>query len=252
MGGDNQLPKCIFCKSTIGPFNTREHILPESLGGEDWTLLPGGLLCDACQNLFGSSVEQQALGSYPFNQLRVLLHILTKKRKPPWFKFSEGIMKASSRPNTMEYEPSPPFIKAIKEGGKSQIRIIAEPQRPDMICRFLLKMGLEVVASDKTSDVFNEKYDPARKYALLGEKSSDWWYLQRENLTAVNKRIKTGVKPPEWADPVKLEVSVFNNGVEIFYFKFYYLEMFTPLLPDIVPSLDKEQFKEPEYRLFKV
>lgn len=246
------MPKCIFCKSTTGPFNTREHILPESLGGEDWALLPDGLLCDACQNSFGSSVEQQALGSYPLNQLRVLFRIPTKKGKAPWFRFSEGMMKASSRPKTMEYEPSPPFIKAIKEGRKSQIRIIAEPTRPDMICRFLLKMGLEVVASDKTSKVFSKKYDSARKYASLGEKSSDWWYLQRENLVAVNKVIKTGIKPPEWADPVKLEVSIFGNRAEIFYFKFYYLEMFTPLLPDIVPSLDKEIFKEPEYRLFKV
>ncbi len=252
MGEDNQLPKCIFCKLTTGPFSTQEHILPESLGGEDWALLPEGLLCDACQNRFGSSVEQQALGNYPFNQLRVLFRIPTKKGKAPWFKFSEGIMKASSRLKTMEYEPSPPFIKAIREGRKSQIRIIAEPKRPDMVCRFLLKMGLEVLSWDKTSNVFNEKYDSGRKYALIGEKSSDWWYLQRENLTAVNKVLKTGVKPPEWADPVKLEVSIFDDGAEIFHFRFYYLEMLTPLLPDTVPCLDKEVFKEPEYRLFKV
>ena len=247
-----KLPKCIFCRSTTGLFNTREHILPESLGGEDWALLPDGLFCDSCQNYFGSSVEQQALGNYPFNQLRVLFRIPTKKGRAPWFKFSEGTLKASSRPKTVEYEPSPPFIEAIKGGGKTQIRVIAEPKRSDMTCRFLLKMGLEVISSDGTSNVFSEKYDPARKYARFGEKSSDWWYLQREDMAAVNKALQTGVKPPEWADPVKLEVSTFDNGAEIFYFRFYYLEMLTPLLSDTVPVLNKETFEEPEYRLFKV
>jgi hypothetical protein len=246
------LPKCIFCKSTTGPFNTREHILPESLGGEDWALLPDGLLCDACQNLFGSSVEQQALGSYPFNQLRVLFQIPTKKRKATWFQSSEGILKASSTPNLIEYEPPPQLFEALKEGRKSQIRVLAEPKRPDMICRFLLKMGLEVVSSDGTGIIFNKKYDPARKYALLGEKSSDWWYLQRENITTLNEVFRTRVKPPEWADPVKLEVATFDNGAEVFHFKLFYLDILTPLLPDTILSLDKEPLNEPEYRLFKV
>lgn len=244
--------QCIFCKSTTGPFNTKEHILPESLGGENWALLPDGLLCDACQNSFGSSVEQQALNCYPFNQLRILFRIPTKKSRLPWYKFNGGTIRASPSSKTLEYEPSTPFIKGLKKGKKPQITFIAEPKRPDMICRFLLKMGLEVIASKNTGNVFNEKYDCARKYALLGDKSIDWWYLQREDMAAINMALKTGTKPPSWIDPVKLEVSILDNGAEIFCLKFYYLEMLTTMLPDTVPSLNPEIIKEPEYRLFKV
>jgi len=245
------MPKCIFCKSTVGPFNTREHILPESLGGGDWAVLPHGLFCDTCQNIFGSSIEQQALGDYPFNQLRVLLAIPTKKGKTPWFKFGEGTVTASLRPNTLQYEPSIPFKRPTNEGRKTQIRIVAHPSKPDMICRFLLKMALEIIAYHNVSTVFEDKYDKARRFALLGEKSGDWWYLQRENIVAVDKRIKTGIRPPEWAEPVKLEVTTFKNGAEIFYLKLLYLEMFTPLEPHIIPSLD-DVHKEPEYRIFTV
>ena len=76
------MPKCIFCKLTTGPFTTREHILPESLGGGDWAILPSGLLCDECQNRFGSSIEQQALIDYPFSFFRVFLGIPTTYYEP--------------------------------------------------------------------------------------------------------------------------------------------------------------------------
>jgi hypothetical protein len=43
-------------------FNTKEHLLPESLGVDEWQILPQALYFDSCQNIFGSSIEQQALG----------------------------------------------------------------------------------------------------------------------------------------------------------------------------------------------
>jgi hypothetical protein len=245
------MPKCIFCKSTVGPFNTREHILPEALGGEDWAILPDGLFCDTCQNVFGSSVEQKALSDYPFNQVRVLFAIPTKRGKAPWMRYSEGTITASRRPKTLLNEPSSTFRKPTKNGRKTQISITAEPLKPEMICRFLLKMALEVVASRDVNRVFEAKYDMARRFARFGRKSGNWWYLQRENLTAVDRRIKTGFNPPEWEDPVKLEVNIFDNGAEIFCLKFFYLEMFVPLESCITPPLS-DFMKAPEYRMFTV
>jgi hypothetical protein len=243
------MPKRIFCKSATGPFDTREHILPESLGGGEWAILPDGLLCNQCQNRFGSSIEQQALGDYPFTHLRILLSIPTKKGKAPWFKFNEGIVKASLQPRSFHYEPSAPFKRAMDEGGKTEIRLLAHPMKPHMICRFLLKMALEVVASDNSEAVFDKKYDKARNFALLDEKLGDWWYLQRENVSAVNNYIKTRNRPSEWAEPVKLEVVTFKDGAEIFHLKLLYLELFIPLEPHI-QSPPKNSLQEPEYRLF--
>ena len=37
------MSRCIFCKNSSARFTTREHILPESLGGGDWAVLPDGI-----------------------------------------------------------------------------------------------------------------------------------------------------------------------------------------------------------------
>lgn len=103
------MPKCIFCKSTRRAFTTREHILPELLGGKDWALLPMGMFCDMCQNLFGSHLEQLALKDYPFSLLRVLFGIPTKKGKAPWVSIGKEALRASSVQGTVGYDPAGPF-----------------------------------------------------------------------------------------------------------------------------------------------
>ncbi len=190
---------CIFCRTTTGPFTTREHILPESLGRGDWAVLPPGLFCDSCQNRFGSHIEQQALRDYPFSFLRVFLGIPTKRRKAPWFPSWEGVLRGSLRPGGFGYDPAPAFESAVSEGRKTQIRLLAHPLKPDMVCRFILKMGIEVVAADNHHDVFQASFDPARRFALTGEGSGGWWYLQRERMEVAARCLTQGVSPCEWA-----------------------------------------------------
>lgn len=243
--------KCIFCKSTTGPFTTREHILPESLGGGAWAILPDGLLCDQCQNRFGSSIEQQALANYPFSFFRVFLGIPTKKEKPPWFESWEGIVGASARPGVITYRPATPFEKAAEEGRKSQFRLLAYPLKPHMVCRFLLKMALEVVAADNPQAVFDEKFNEARDFALLGEKRCKWWYLQYEDNSAASRYITHGITIEEWVKNTKLEVVIIEDGAEMFHLKLLYTDLFTPLESHIQPP-PKDSLSEPEYRLFFV
>lgn len=245
------MSKCIFCKSTTGRFTTREHILPESLGGGDWAVLPEGLLCDKCQNIFGSSIEQQALADYPFSYFRAFSGIPTKKGKPPWFASWEGTIKASLQPGIVDYEPSGIFRNAVEEGRKSVIRLLAHPLKPQMVCRFLLKMGLEVVATDNTEVVFHKKFDEARNFALLGEKQQDWWYLQREDHAAMSYYITQGITAQEWVNNLTLETVVIEDDAEVFHLKLMYIEFFTPLDSRIWPP-PKDELPEPEYRLFVI
>jgi hypothetical protein len=51
---------CIFCEGN-GPFTTREHILPESLGGDDSFIMTRKAVCNKCQNYFGTKIEAVAL-----------------------------------------------------------------------------------------------------------------------------------------------------------------------------------------------
>ena len=174
--------KCIFCKTEDGLFTTKEHILPESLGGGDWAILPKELYCNSCQNRFGSEVEQQALADYPFSFFRTFIGIPTKKRKKPWFNSWEGTIRASFSPGKFEYSPSSPFKDAYLKGTNSQLRILAHPLKPHMICRFLIKMGIEIVAADNYKEVFESKFDDARQFSLTGNKKLKWWYFQQENI----------------------------------------------------------------------
>lgn len=241
--------RCIFCSSD-GPFTTIEHILPESLGGGGWAVLSDGLYCDACQNRFGSEIEQQALGDYPFSFLRIFLGIPTKKRKAPWFKSWEGTVRSTLQPGTFGYDPAPPFEKAIITGKKTQIRLLAHPIRPHMICRFLIKMGLEVVAADNAIDVFGAKFDAARHYALTGHKTQPWWYLQVERMRDASRLIMQGVSRSDWLQKIKLEVVKLEAQQEIFHLNLLYLDLFTPLTEEV--QLDMDGMEEPEFRLFRV
>ena len=70
----------MFCRGP-GPFNTVEHIVPESLGNDSDIL--EGLVCDKCQNYLGREVEKAALEKTPFAFWRSFLGIKTKKGKLP-------------------------------------------------------------------------------------------------------------------------------------------------------------------------
>lgn len=244
------MPQCIFCKSESNSFTTREHIFPESLGGGEWAVLKNGLICDDCQNKFGSDVEQKALGDYPFSIFRVFLGVPTKKRKAPWFDSWEGELRAGDLPGTLNYKPSPLFEKATKRREKTVMRILAEPRRPKIICRMLLKMAIEVIADDSRSNVFDERYDSARTFALKGRKKQDWWFLLREDMDAAQKFITRGASIRDWSRGVSLSTYDIEDSSEIFHLRLLYLDLFAPIDPRIQPSFD--DLEEPEYRLFVV
>ncbi len=245
------MPQCIFCKSETNGFTTREHILPESLGGGDWALLNDGLLCDACQNQFGVNVEQKALGDYPFSFFRVFLGVPTKKRKAPWFDCWEGELHAGNVDGTLSYKPAPCFQAATERGDKTVMRIVAEPTRPKMVCRMLLKMAIEVIANDKFSDVFHERYDSARIFALTGQKRGDWWYLLRENMHLATEFITHGASINDWINKVSLSVTQVKDGPEMFHLRLLYLDLIAPIDSAIQPP-STEDLGQPEYRIFVV
>ncbi|MCX6564990.1 MAG: hypothetical protein NTW38_00960 [Candidatus Aminicenantes bacterium] len=244
------MTRCIFCKDSLGQFTTREHILPESLGGGDWAVLPNGLCCDACQNRFGSEIEQQALGDYPLSFFRVFLGIPTKKVKAPWFNSWEGKIRASLQPGAFGFDPVLSFEKATVDGSKTQIRLIAHPLKPDMVCRFLLKMGIEVFAANVPNDVFRVKFDAARYYALTGDKTVLWWYLQHERMDEAFHFMIRGVSEHEWSQNVSLEVIELEAEQEMFHLSLLYLDLFVPLTTGVQPQMGG--LEEPKFRLFRV
>jgi len=247
-------PKCIFCLETDNTmFNTKEHIIPESLGSGDWAILPPGLFCDKCQNKFGSSIEQQALAVYPLSFFRTFLGIPTKKGKAPWFSSWEGKMEAGGRTGMINYEPNDLFSDAFNSGKKSISILPAMPEKTDMVLRTLLKIGLETFAADlSTKDqVFDDKFNPARKYALTGEKSNPWFYIVHENIDRLNHFLK-GISQKEWTENFYADVHEEGDLVYL-HLKLLYLDFLTPLVDNVeVDEKLKETIIEPKSRLVYV
>ena len=243
--------KCIFCLAEGDCFHTREHILPESLGGADWCVLPDGLVCDKCQNYLGAKVELEALSDYPFSLFRTSLGITTKKHKSPFLNSIEGTITGFGK-GRLAVDPSPAFEQAWLSKHKTQMRIPAYPssvRTARATCRLLLKMGLEVVAADSHSDAFLDKFEAARKFVRQPAPSVKWWFLQRENMNRASHYITNGVSMREWVENVELNIVDCGEEAELFHLKLLYLDFMIPLEQRILPDIG-EELQEPEYRLF--
>lgn len=243
------MSKCIFCLTTDSrSFNTIEHILPESLGGGDWAILPEGLFCDTCQNKFGSTIEQQALADYPFVNMRTIMGIPTKKKKTPWFNYWEGTLHSGGEPGRIIYEPNNFFKNAFESGQKTLTIIPAVTKKPDMVLRTLLKIGLEVIATNDRDKIFEERFNPSRTFALTGVKNSPWFFIQKEDTELLNSYIK-GI---EWDDyHCFMDVHYEDNGLVHLHLRIFYLEFLVPLVENVV--LDPEmKLSEPKERVIFV
>lgn len=247
-------PKCIFCLTTERTqFNTKEHIIPESLGSGDWAILPEGLFCDKCQNTFGSSIEQQALAVYPLSNFRTFFGIPTKKGKASWFSFWEGKLYSGGNVGQLIYEPNEIFRDSTLSGQKTLSIIPAMPEKSDMVLRTLLKIGLETFAADlETKDeIFEPKFDAARKYALYGKKNKSWFYIVNEDMNKLNHYLK-GITQKEWTD--NFYSNVYEEGDLIYlHLKLLYLDFITPLMDNIrLENNGRVHIKEPETRIIYV
>lgn len=243
------MAKCIFCLTTEQTkFNTKEHILPESLGGNDWAILPDGLFCDGCQNKFGSTIEQQALADYPFINMRTLLGIPTKKRKAPWFNYWEGTLYSAGQAGKIIYEPNDLFKRSVESGQKIMTIIPTGTNKPDMVLRMLLKIGLEVIAANDRDTVFEERFNPTRDYALTGKKNYPWFYIQKED----DKLRHSYINGIDWEDDhCFMDVHYEDSGLVVLHMRTYYLEFIVPLIENVV--LDpNDKFSEPREKVVMI
>lgn len=73
---------CIYCKGPSGDARAQEHVVPHSLGNEDWKL-PRGMVCDVCNNYFGSLVDSKFVDAGA-GRLRSLLGVPGKHGPTKW------------------------------------------------------------------------------------------------------------------------------------------------------------------------
>ena len=73
--------KCIFCKQDSSTSISVEHIIPESLGGNEY--LRSGIVCDKCNNYLSREVERPFLEDKSIQLLRFEESVPSKKGKIP-------------------------------------------------------------------------------------------------------------------------------------------------------------------------
>lgn len=240
---------CIFCREPAAGRRV-EHILPESLGGKDWATLPPGVVCDGCNQYFGSKVEGPALNSFPFSPFRLLLGIATKKGRRPKMGSALGVLRSGPQ-GTLDIEPrNAATAEAIASGRISQLRIPAVPTEPVAVCRLLLKMALEVVADASKEDALSQRFNEAREFARAPAKGAQWWFLIATDHTKLFERFRRGVSYGEWLRNVHLSISEVE-GEDVFHLKLLDLSLITPVRPVFEPAPDLAD-NEPEWIVHSV
>lgn len=241
---------CIFCQKPVVKASV-SHILPASLGGEEWACLPQGLVCSKCNQYFGEKVENHALANFPFLPFRVFLGIPTRKKTAPQMPSSLGIVRANPNHGCIGLEPPNEKIEgAINNGRITQFRILAEPVEPVMVCRMLVKMGLEVVAVDSPDDARSHKFDSARMFARSPARGMGWWFFIKTSHAELFSKFRNGISIKDWINGVSLSIHQFNE-FEVFRLQLLDMVIFTPLDARVLPP-EMSDFPEPDHRLFKV
>lgn len=182
---------CLFCRGN-GPFNTIEHIIPESLGNDELTLQ--GLVCDSCQRYLGSNVEKQALEKTMFAFWRTFQGIKTKKGKLPSVNLDPPVKRNQHKKELLPARhPRGHYgiglvthddysVEIVTDSPHSHSRLLTKqryemvltPWHLSIIGRFLGKMGLELVALHDPVKALSKEFDQIRKYVREGSTSSLW------------------------------------------------------------------------------
>ncbi|HEY55082.1 MAG TPA: HNH endonuclease [Dehalococcoidia bacterium] len=178
---------CLFCKKP-GGFQTREHIVPESLGND--TDILEGVICSSCQNYFGKEIEKAALEQTPIAFWRSYLGIRTKRGRLPSVDLNPpargaipafhpasdtdiGFSAHEDGSTSIDVDNSA-FIQRLLSKDKGEYRMVLSPWHLSIIGRFLGKMGLEYVALSDLDYAFSAQFEDIRSFVRYGSTKHLW------------------------------------------------------------------------------
>ncbi|HEY0460211.1 MAG TPA: HNH endonuclease [Pyrinomonadaceae bacterium] len=165
--------KCIYCLSETGKFNSEEHIIAETLGGDE-LFLPKGLVCDECNNGISSQLDEALLKFEPIAFLSVIHTPYTKKGKLPKANFQNMTVEKKS-PNYIEFMAKDKTgrvkNKERLKDGRERLAFKMSGKKLDwkILARTVYKIALGMVAYDYGHEAaLDDKYQPARDFILKG------------------------------------------------------------------------------------
>jgi hypothetical protein len=193
---------CLVCRESDGGFQSREHIVPESLGNTDH-IWPPGIVCDRCNHGVLSRVDSALMGFLPIDLMRTFAGVPSKGGALPATTFDNGVVRAVG-PNELSLEldserfwkdqAAPPGRRAFSVSAQ---RGDTTPRRLRDVHRCLAKMVLEYAWVDRGEAAFGAVYDHVRDLILGGpypgyltiagnavpDDQLRFQYIQRERVT---------------------------------------------------------------------
>jgi hypothetical protein len=205
---------CLFCGTIQGPFTHVEHPIPESMGNDE-TILPKGFVCDDCNQYFGSKIEQQIMANPPFNLERVIASIKTKKHRYARYANSSLILQSAGFWDRILFTMTPERYDTIfnKDGGILWAEYTMNYRI--LLARFLIKIGLELLAVTGAVDPYSTGFDKARLCSRYGNDATSWevaygLYPRRRDLVKSKRYDEVG--PLETRQIYQWEMGSMQNG----------------------------------------
>jgi hypothetical protein len=169
---DDDGHQCIYCGKGEGDFNAEEHVIPESLAGDEVVLK--GSVCSTCNNVL-SQLDQVLLDFEPLAMLRTIHGPMTKKGKFQRARLRDFDMeKVAPREIRVTYRTGTPVPKPPEPEPDGTVRFSIQgkgrsPFTPVPLARALFKIGLGLIAWQAGPDAaLDPRYDRARQFVLTG------------------------------------------------------------------------------------
>jgi len=150
-----------------------EHPIPESLGNDDLILDPG-FVCDPCNQYFGSKVESKVLASPPFNVERTAFAIPTKKGRLPRYDGDGFSLLPTGYTNRLLVVGYGDLSKGYRVLDSNLLVVDPPPGYGELLARFFLKVGLELLLFSEEMDPYSKEFDLARRCSRFGIRAHEW------------------------------------------------------------------------------
>lgn len=207
---------CMFCLQSDGPFKSREHIVPESLGNKEM-MLPPGYVCDRCNNGPLSQLDNALIRCPPVALIKTTRYIKSKRNRLPKAMFGEAGLYAvdvDGESGVQLCVPDPGDVIDREGSFEVTLRATWSPRGWSQVSRAILKMGLQHLALELGKEaVLDKRFDGVRRSILVG--GSAGWVAYTREVTPTDHITVFGAEGEPGSSPARLLA-----GVELFGLRF--------------------------------
>lgn len=176
--------------------------------------------------------------------LRTLLATPTKKGKLAKFVVPEGEIESEGSLGRITYRPVAERVARVRVEGRDSFNLPLEPEAiPErrVLCRFLLKMAIEIIALEPEIDVFAPELDAARQFARAYRPGTSWWYAQGIDGPSAYRWMTAEPTEEDISGYIHLKLITSPQGTRVFWLQIAFADFLVPIV-DVEPDPEIEEY----------